>query len=62
MDLGHAIGIVAAPSDEETLISLATDRAHGMAREGIVSELSRVVKDKKKLKRILAQVANDSVV
>jgi hypothetical protein len=57
--LGHAIGIVATPSDEEALIGLATDRGHGIAREGIIADLPRVVKDKKKLKRILAQVAND---
>ncbi len=58
--LGNAIGAVATSSDEEALIGLATDRAHGIAREGIVAELSRMMKDRKRLKHILAQLAADS--
>jgi hypothetical protein len=57
--LGNAIGAVATSSDEEALISLVTDRAHGTAREGVIAELPRVVKDRKRLKGILAQLAAD---
>ena len=58
--LGNAIATVATSSDEEAMISLATDRAHGVAREPIIAQLRRVVKDRKRLKRILAQLAAES--
>ncbi|MEN3382544.1 MAG: hypothetical protein V7608_2588 [Hyphomicrobiales bacterium] len=57
--LGNAIATVATPSDEEALIGLAMDRVHGRGRDRIIAALRRVVKDKARVKRILAQLAAD---
>jgi len=57
--LGNAIATVATSSDEDTLINLATNRAHGKARDMIISALPRIVKDKGRLKGLLARLAAD---
>jgi hypothetical protein len=57
--LGNAISEAATPADAETMIGLATDPAHGEARDMITQRLPRVVKDKARLREILQHLTGD---
>jgi hypothetical protein len=57
--LGNAISAVATPADAETIIGLATDPAHGEARDSITLRLPRVVKDKARLREVLQHLIAD---
>jgi len=57
--LGNAISEVATPADAKTMIGLATDPAHGEARDMITQRLPRVVKNKARLREVLQHLVQD---
>jgi hypothetical protein len=57
--LGNAISQVATPADAETVIGLATNPAHGKARDMITQRLPRVVRNAVRLREVLQHLMRD---